>query len=295
MTKMEEMIKRSKRLDDLIDYQSLSLFPNVRLPLKFKMPVMDKFDGTGFPKSHLKMYMRAMQPSKATKEMLAQMFQNTLTGATLKWFLNVEDTRTRNWKDICREFHNQYKYNILDVTRRDLETTKQEPKESFLAFITQWRAKATQMITRPSEEEQIQMVVKNLLYIFHKHLLSQYFPNFKALVIASTYVEDATNNGMLKNEEGSIFQKVVTHNTNEEAVNVVGPQILSTVNSRPRRKFNELHMPISQLFEKLKIEGYLGPLEPQPPPKPLLKGYKSHEFCKYHQEPSHQTNKCINL
>ena len=98
----------------------------------------------------------------------------------------MEDTRTRNWKDICREFHNQYKYNILDVTRRDLETTKQEPKESFLAFITQWRAKATQMITRPSEEEQIQMVVKNLLYIFHKHLLSQYFPNFKALVIAST-------------------------------------------------------------------------------------------------------------
>ena len=186
MTKMEEMIKRSKRLDDLIDYQSLSLFPNVRLPLKFKMPVLDKFDGTGFPKSHLKMYMRAMQPSKATKEMLAQMFQNTLTGAALKWFLNVEDTRTRNWKDICREFHNQYKYNILDVTRRDLETTKQEPKESFSAFITQWRAKATQMITRPSEEEQIQMVVKNLLYIFHKHLLSQYFPNFKALVIAST-------------------------------------------------------------------------------------------------------------
>ena len=74
MTKMEEMFKRSKRLDDLIDYQSLSLFPNVRLPLKFKMPILDKFDGTGFPKSHLKMYMRAMQPSKATKEMLAQMF-----------------------------------------------------------------------------------------------------------------------------------------------------------------------------------------------------------------------------
>ena len=61
------------------------------------------------------------------------------------------------------------------------------------------------MITRPSEEEQIQMVVKNLLPIFHKHLFAQYALNFKGLVIASTQVEDAINNGMLKNEEGSIF------------------------------------------------------------------------------------------
>ena len=94
MKKMEETIKRSKRLDDLIDYQSLPLFPNVRLPPKFKMLVLDKFDGIGFPKFHLKMYIRAIQPLGATEEMLAQMFQNTLTRAALRWFLNMEDTRT---------------------------------------------------------------------------------------------------------------------------------------------------------------------------------------------------------
>ena len=49
--------------------------------------------------------------------------------------------------------------------RRDSETTKQEPKESFLAFITKWRSKATQMMNRPNEEEQLTMVVKNLLPI----------------------------------------------------------------------------------------------------------------------------------
>ena len=42
------------------------------------------------------MYMRAMQPLGATKEMLAQMFQNTLPRAALRWFLNVEDNRARN-------------------------------------------------------------------------------------------------------------------------------------------------------------------------------------------------------
>ena len=143
MNKMEEMIKRARKMEDLMDYQSLSLFPHVRLPPKFKMPALDKFDGTGYLKSHLKMYMRAMQPLGATEELLAQIFQNTLTEVALRWFLNLDDARAKSWEDICREFHIQYKYNIeVDITRRDLETTKQEPKESFSTFITKWRSKA---------------------------------------------------------------------------------------------------------------------------------------------------------
>ena len=138
------MIKRARKMEDLMDYQSLSLFPNVRLPPKFKMPTLDKFDGTGCPNSYLKMYMKAMQPLGATEELLAQMFQNALTEAVFRWFLNLDDAKARSWEDICCEFHNQYKYNLeVDVKRRDLETTKQEPKESFSAFITKWRSKAT--------------------------------------------------------------------------------------------------------------------------------------------------------
>ncbi|KAK9984365.1 hypothetical protein SO802_033890 [Lithocarpus litseifolius] len=69
--KMEKIIKRARKMEDLLDYQSLSLFPNVRLPPKFNMPALDKFDETGCLKSHLKMYMRAMQPLGATEELLA--------------------------------------------------------------------------------------------------------------------------------------------------------------------------------------------------------------------------------
>ena len=56
-----------------MDYDTLSLFPNVRLPPKFKMPTLDKFDGTGCPKSHLKMYMRAMHPLGTTEEVLGSL------------------------------------------------------------------------------------------------------------------------------------------------------------------------------------------------------------------------------
>ena len=60
INKMEEMIKRAHKMEDLMDYRSLSLFPNVRRPPKFRMTTLDKVDGTSYPKSHLKMYRRAM-------------------------------------------------------------------------------------------------------------------------------------------------------------------------------------------------------------------------------------------
>ena len=152
--------------------------------------------------------MRAMQPLGDTEKKLTQMFQNTLIGAALRWFLNMEDNGAQNQEDICREFYNQYKYNIeMDVTRRDLETTKQEPKESFSTFIIKWRSKAAQMINRPNEEKQLNMVVKNLLPVYHKYFFAQYFPNFKALIAAITQIEDAINNEIIKNEDEPKFKR----------------------------------------------------------------------------------------
>ena len=57
---MEGMIRRARKMEELMDYDTLLLFPNARLPPKFKMPTLDRFDGTRFPKPYLKMYMRAM-------------------------------------------------------------------------------------------------------------------------------------------------------------------------------------------------------------------------------------------
>ena len=191
------MIKRACKMEDLMDYQSLSLFPDVRLPPKFKMPTLDKFDRTGYPKPYLKMYIRAMQPLGAIEELLAQKNR-----ATLRWFLNLDDARARSLEDIHCMFHNQYKYNTeVDIIRRDLETMKQELKESFSIFITKWRSWVAQMMNRPTKEEQLTMVVKNLLPVYHKYLFAQYFPNYKVLIATRTQIEDAINNGTIKNKD----------------------------------------------------------------------------------------------
>jgi len=61
-------------------------------------------------------------------------------------------TSSRNWEDICNEFNNKDSYNIeVDVTKRDLESTKLQPNETFSEYITRWRKRASQMTTRPLE------------------------------------------------------------------------------------------------------------------------------------------------
>ena len=63
------------------------------------------------------------------------------------------------------------------------------------------------MINRSSEEEQLIMVVENLLSVYYKYLFAQYFPNFKALNVAEIQIEDAINNGTIKNMDPARFKK----------------------------------------------------------------------------------------
>ena len=182
------------------------------------------------------------------------MFQNTLTRAALRWFVNLEDTIARSCEDIYREFHKQYKYDIkVDITMRDLETTKQERKESFFTFISKWRSKVAQMMNRPSEEEQLVMVVKNLLPVYHKYLFAQYFPNFKALTTVGTQIEDAINNDTIKNEDPPKFKNNLGSSSKTTEVSnihkndlyrLIAPiapvQISQGPLPRPMREFHEL-------------------------------------------------------
>ena len=57
---------------------------------------------------------------------------------------------------------------MIDVTLRDLETTKQGVGETFSEYMTRW--KAFRMVNRPNEKDQINMIIKNLLSAYNSRL-----------------------------------------------------------------------------------------------------------------------------
>ena len=150
------------------------------------------------------------------------------------------------------------------------------------------------------------MVVKNLLPVYHKYLFSQYFPNFKALIAAGTQIEDAINNGTIKNDDPQRFKKNVGSNYKVAEISnihkndpyqLIAPIAPMQVSQGPRtrREFHELYMPISQVFDKLKVKGLMKPLNLRPIPNPLPLKFDVNKRCAYHQGPGYDTDNCFGL
>ena len=85
--------------------------PGVVIPPKFKVPDFDKYKGTTCPKNHLKMYCRKMGAYSRDEKLLMHFFQESLAGAAITWYTNLEASRISSWKDLMAAFIRQYQYN----------------------------------------------------------------------------------------------------------------------------------------------------------------------------------------
>ena len=86
----------------------LCLVPNVIIPPKFKVSDFDKYKGTTCPKNHLKMYCWKMEAYTKDEKLLMHFFQESLVGAAITWYTNLESSRIHSWKDLMVAFIRQY-------------------------------------------------------------------------------------------------------------------------------------------------------------------------------------------
>ena len=93
------------------DIEELFLIANVVIPLNFKTSDFDKYKGTTCPKNPLKMYYRKMGPYAKDEKLLIHFFQESLNGAVVTWYTNLEPSRVHSWKDLMVAFIRQYQYN----------------------------------------------------------------------------------------------------------------------------------------------------------------------------------------
>ena len=121
----------------------------------------------------------------------------SLSGAAQRWFASIESSRLRTWEDVAHEFLTQFAFSVdIDVSRRELEATKQRPNESISSFISRWRAKVVGMIDQPKKQNQIDMVLRNLQPRFVRRLVGIPFQDLKSLVHATFSVEKAIARGL---------------------------------------------------------------------------------------------------
>ena len=106
------------------------------LPANFKMPEIEKFDGSTCPRVHIQNYVLGMGTKGCNDEEMAQRFHLSLKSPADAWYVDLKPEERSSWEQIKAIFLEKYKGNMTwKVTREDVLATTQRPNESYHRFL----------------------------------------------------------------------------------------------------------------------------------------------------------------
>ena len=99
MSKMKELM-RGQGMGYSFDFDDMMQFDGDKLPDKFKMPQLQKFDGTRDPRIHLSQYTITMSTTKAPLSVVTRLFVLSLEGIAVNWYHGLEKSIRADWKEL---------------------------------------------------------------------------------------------------------------------------------------------------------------------------------------------------
>ena len=89
MSKIEELM-RGQGMGYSFDFDDMMQIDGNKLLDKFKMPQLQKFDGTGDPRIHLSQNTITMSTTKAPLSVVTRLFVLSLKGMAVNWYHRLE-------------------------------------------------------------------------------------------------------------------------------------------------------------------------------------------------------------
>uniref|UniRef100_A0A1S3ZGJ4 Retrotransposon gag domain-containing protein n=1 Tax=Nicotiana tabacum TaxID=4097 RepID=A0A1S3ZGJ4_TOBAC len=172
MRSMEQNLKSIQGLSGQksVSYADLCMFPHVHLPLGFKTPKFEKYDGHNDPTAHLKRYCNQLRGVGGKEELLMAYFGESLVGLASEWYMDQDISRWHIWDDLARYFVRQFQYNIdIAPDRNSLTNLKKKSSESFQEYAIKWREQDSRV--KPPMDE-VEMVT-----VFLQAQEADYFQN----------------------------------------------------------------------------------------------------------------------
>lgn len=81
------------------------------------------------------MYCRKMASYIDNDDLIIHYFQDSLSGASLDWYMGLECTKIRSWRDLFEMFLKQYKYHLnITPTRLQLHNQAYKSNETFKEY-----------------------------------------------------------------------------------------------------------------------------------------------------------------
>ncbi|KAM3289557.1 hypothetical protein P3S67_017845 [Capsicum chacoense] len=115
-----------------VSYKDLCMFLDVHLPLVFKMPKFDKYEGHGVFVDHLKKFCNQLRGERGKEELLMVYFGESLEGIASEWFIDQDISCWHVWDDMALDFIQQFQYNTEQASSVRPSIKKSEMIDIFL-------------------------------------------------------------------------------------------------------------------------------------------------------------------
>jgi hypothetical protein len=147
--------KAARNLDNLVhraDSPFILSIADFPLPSRFKVPLLENFDGTKDPFDYLEAFKTIMQLQAVPEEVMCQAFPLGLRGSARVWFNKLESESIGSFVQLSRAFIDHF----IGSQRRErpptyLLSVKQMEEESLRAFVHRFNEEAMK-IDRPKED-----------------------------------------------------------------------------------------------------------------------------------------------
>uniref|UniRef100_A0A2N9I4Q5 Uncharacterized protein n=1 Tax=Fagus sylvatica TaxID=28930 RepID=A0A2N9I4Q5_FAGSY len=277
---LEEKIRLIQGLNSFgnTDFSSMSWFPNMTVPPKFKAPEFEKYNGRGDPMIHLQMYCRKMAPYADNEPLLIP--------------------------DISR-------YPDRECSRMRME---KKSNETFREYAQRWREKAARARPPLDEREMIKIFVDTLKNPYFDRMMGLQMQFFVDLIPVGERIEDALKtkknsghdgpNGISRTgrqessdkEEGRRCANDREKQRKTKASRWETSPMTTDGSRKEPRQFTPLPMPMTELYPILIEKSLISPIVPKPYNGPQRRDFNPNSACDFHfGEVGHTVENCGQL
>ncbi|XP_049345410.1 uncharacterized protein LOC125809910 [Solanum verrucosum] len=165
-----------------VRYEELYAFPEVELPPSYKIPKFEKFDGSGNPFFHLKVYCEKLIGVGKNERIGIKLFNQNLSGKALEWYSKQDTTKCLTWDDLANSFVDHYKFHVeIAPDRISITKLKKKSTESFREYVIRWREE----VSRAQEPE------------YYERMLTKSGKSFAEVIKVGDMIEDGIKSGRI--------------------------------------------------------------------------------------------------
>jgi hypothetical protein len=118
------------------------------------------------------------------EKLLIHFFQDSLSDVALTWYMRLDNTKVKKWKDLVDAFMRQYKFNIdVGPHRLNLQAMEKNNKESIREYARRWSEVAAQFNPRMLEKEMISLFSNSFKASYFEYLVRSSAQHFTDLVV----------------------------------------------------------------------------------------------------------------